>query len=176
MNRARLTSLLLVIPLTVAMSACGTDNPKAASTATPATSASFVLNEYSITQPPAPLAAGNVRITVKNSGHETHELVIIRAADAAALPKKADGSVDEDTIAETDKPGEVPDIAAGKSVTKTLKLAAGHYVAICNLVETTGMGTTGMGSGGMGTNGMGNTAMMGHIHFMLGMVTTFTVA
>jgi hypothetical protein len=174
MNRTRITLLILGV-LALGLTACGKSEP-AKTNSDAASTATFELNEFSITLPPSSLAAGKVQITAKNAGHETHELVIIRAADAASLPKKADGSVDEDKIPEADKPGEIPDVAGGKSVTKTINLTAGHYVAICNLVETTGMGTTGMGSGGIGTTGMGNSAMTGHIHFMLGMVTTFTVA
>jgi len=112
-----------------------------------------------------------VRITATNHGHETHELVIVRASDAGSLPTKADGSVDEDKIQDTDKAGEITDVAAGKSVTKTLDLPAGRYLAICNLVEQMGSGM-----GGMGPGGMGNGRAMGqHVHYHLGMVTQFTV-
>lgn len=55
----------------------------------------------------------------------------------------------------------------GKSVTKTLDLSAGDYVAFCNIVDT-------MGSGGMGSGGMGNGTTMGHgmhhVHYKQGMV------
>jgi len=53
-----------------------------------------------------------VQITATNHGHETHELVIVRASDAASLPTKADGSVDEDRIQDTDKAGEIPGVTA----------------------------------------------------------------
>jgi len=96
--------------------------------------------------------------------------VIVRASDAASLPTEADGSVDEARIQDTDKAGEILDVAAGKSVTKTLDLSAGRYVAICNLVEQMGSG-----KGGMGPGGMGNGTPMGqHVHYHLGMVTQFT--
>lgn len=121
--------------MTVALTACGNDSKKTDESSSAANARAFVLNEWSITPPTARLAAGEVRITATNIGSEAHELVIVRASDAASLPTKSDGSVDEEQIPEADKPGEIPDVAPGTSVTKTLDLPAGHYVAICNLVD-----------------------------------------
>jgi hypothetical protein len=165
MTRTRKT-LLSVAALTVVLSGCGTDRSQ-----TPASPSAtdFVLREWSITPPTTRLEAGKVRITAVNSGSETHELVVVRARSAASLPTNPDGSVDENKISETDKPGELPDLAAGKTATKTLDLAAGNYFAICNLVDQMGNGNHGMGNGGMGNGGMG------HIHYRLGMVAQFTV-
>jgi hypothetical protein len=109
-----------------------------------------------------------VQITATNNGSETHELVVVRASDAASLPTNSDGSVDEDKIPEADKAGEIPDLAAAKTATKTLDLPAGYYVAFCNLVDEMGNGDTGRGH-------MGNGSGMGHVHYRLGMVTRFTV-
>jgi hypothetical protein len=166
MTRSR-TVLLLTAALALVLAACGSsdDNPSAATN-----DKAFVLNEWAITPPTAPLHAGKVEITATNIGGETHELVIVRASDAGSLPTKADGSVDEEMIPEADKPGEIPDIAAGKTVTKTLDLPAGHYVAICNLVE--GMGS---GNGSMMDGSVGSGSGMGHVHFRLGMKTSFEV-
>ena len=114
-------------------------------------------------------------VTATNRGSETHELVIVRADDAASLPTKPDGSVDEDNIPETAKPGEISDIKAGTTITKTIDLAPGNYVAICNLVDTMGQGG-GMGGMGNGNGGGMGGGQMGHIHYQLGMVAKFTVA
>ena len=113
-------------------------------------------------------------VTATNEGSETHELVIVRADDTVSLPTKSDGSVDEDKIPESDKPGEIADIKAGATVTKTINLASGNYVAICNLVDTMGQGDV-MGNGNGNGSGMGG-GQMGHIHYQLGMVVRFTVA
>ena len=113
--------------------------------------------------------AGKVAISVANNGSETHELVIIRASDAADLPKKADDSVDEDTIPESKKVGE---LTAQETKTATFDLSAGDYIAFCNLVEDMGMNDdSGMGTGG----GMGGGGME-HVRVELGMVNYFTVA
>lgn len=170
MNRFR-TILLVITGTAVVLSACGTGSTGTDKAAGPGSAKAFVLSEWSITPPSAPLQSGRMQITATNRGHETHELVIVRASDAGSLPTKADGSVDEDRIQDADKAGEIPDVAAGKSVTKTLDLPAGRYVAVCNLVEQMGSGM-----GGMGTGGTGNGSAMGqHVHYHLGMVTQFTV-
>lgn len=181
----RLTRTKLLLPVAAAaliLSACGSSSD--ATKTTPSTTsaagsskATFVLDEWSVVPPKGDVAAGKVAVTATNNGKETHELVIVRAEDASALPLKADGSVDEDKIPESKKAGEIADLTAGKSATKTLDLPAGDYVAFCNIVDT--MGSNGMGSSDMG-NGMGSSTSMGsgmgHVHYKQGMVNYFTVA
>ncbi len=158
------TAILTAAALTVALAACGSDSKATGNTTTTMASANtFLLTEWSVTPPSTPLNSGSVRITAKNGGGEAHELVIVRAKDAASLPLKSDGSVDEDKIPAADKVGELAELPMGKSDTKTFDLPAGQYVAFCNLVDEMGMSAGGMGSG------------MGHVHFQLGMVTAFTV-
>ncbi|MBI1844600.1 MAG: hypothetical protein HYR89_08350 [Actinobacteria bacterium] len=178
MTRARRT-LLIVAALTAALTGCGKDNNKTDTSAAAKSAHAFVLTEWAITPPTTALKAGKVTITATNVGGETHELVIIRASDVAALPTASDGSVDEDKIAEVDKPGEIPVIAPGTTATTTLDLPVGNYVAICNLVDRMGGGSMGggsMGGGSMGGGSMGGGSMGGHVHFRLGMSTRFTVS
>jgi hypothetical protein len=161
----------------LAVVACG-DN--STTTGTPSASAdSFVLTEWSVTAPTNPVHAGSVEVTASNRGHETHELVIVHISSAAALPTKPDGSIDEDKIAESDKVGEIADIAAGKTITKAFNLPVGNYVALCNIVDQMGMGNSSTGNSSMSNGGMGNGGMGGtgnvHVHFVLGMSTPFTV-
>ena len=173
MKTARM--LLLTAALGALVAACGPGDAIGSSGRPAASPTAFVLQEWSITAPTTQLRAGNVVVTATNRGSETHELVIVRADDTASLPAKSDGSVDEDKIPETAKPGEIPDIKAGTTITKTIDLAPGNYVAICNLVDTIGQG---VGMGGM-NNGDGrgmSGGQMGHIHYQLGMVAKFTVA
>jgi hypothetical protein len=100
--------LLLAVAATGLLSSCGDDT--STSGAGGGKGATFVLNEWAITPPAGTLHAGTVKVVAKNIGGELHELVIVRADSAGSLPRKADGSVDEDAIAEADKPGEVPDV------------------------------------------------------------------
>ena len=167
--------LLSGAAITLVLSACGSGSSSTGAAAGGEHADGFVLNEWVVTPPTTQLHAGKVRVSVSNIGGETHELVLIRTSDVASLPKKADGSVDEEAIAEADKPGEIPDVAAGKTVTKTIELAAGTYVAMCNLVEHSSTGHGMSGSSGSINGHMGTTSGMDHVHFRLGMRTTFVV-
>ena len=167
--------LLLTAALGSVVAACGSGDGAGSQGRPTASPTAFVVQEWSITAPTTQLRAGKVLVTATNRGSETHELVIVRADDAASLPTKSDGSVDEDKIPETAKPGEIPDIKAGTTITKTIDLAPGNYVAICNLVDTMGQGS-GMGGMGNGNGGGMGGSQMGHIHYQLGMVAKFTVA
>lgn len=103
------------------------------------TTATVTLQEFSIAVHPGLVQSGSVSLTVSNIGSITHELVIVRAASASALPrvKKAGersvGAVDEEAIAETDKMGESGDVVAGTTVTKKFNLPPGTYIMFCNI-------------------------------------------
>lgn len=189
MRFSRAKYLLPVAAAALILSACGSGSEATKSTPTPTSvaggsskAATFVLDEWSIVPPKGTLTAGKVAVTATNNGSETHEVVIVRAEDASSLPVKADGSVDEDRIPGSKKAGEIADLAAGKSATKTLDLSAGDYVAFCNIVDamgSDGMGSDGTGSGDMGNGMNGSTSMgsgMDHVHYKQGMVNFFTVA
>ncbi len=110
------------------------------------TSITVKLEEFTLTPlPSAEAKAGAVRMKAVNKGTLTHEMVLVRAASAAALPKvttgggeRSVGAVDEEAIPEQDKMGETGDVKAGKAVTKTFKLRPGHYVMFCNIDDAAG--------------------------------------
>jgi uncharacterized cupredoxin-like copper-binding protein len=114
------------------------------------------LNEYKVTPNPVEVKSGTLRFEADNLGSIKHEMVMVRAKDAAALAKDATGAVDEEKIAESDKMGELADIAAGAKKAKSFKLAPGSYVIFCNITDQNPDGTT--------LN-----------HFKQGMSETFTV-
>jgi hypothetical protein len=87
------------------------------------------------------VAKGKNNFVVKNAGTETHEFVIVRGADPAALPTAADGSVDEDQIPKSDQVGELEKIKKGKTKSKTFKLSTASYILFCNTVDTEEDGT-----------------------------------
>ncbi len=68
---------------------CGNGGDEADGTSAAKSAPAFALTEWAISPPTAPLKAGKVRITADNVGGATHELVVIRATDAATLPTKA---------------------------------------------------------------------------------------
>lgn len=167
--RHGLAALLVVVSVATSCSSNATSN------AAPVGAGQFRLDEWSIKSDGSPLSAGRQTIKVSNAGHETHELIIVSAKDASSLPRKDDGSVDEEQLASVTI-GEIADISAGASAQKSFTLPAGRYVAFCNVVDQMGTdkGHAGMGSAGMGSGGMGSRGMA-HVHFSLGMHTTFTV-
>ena len=150
---------LALLPAIVVVAAC---SGMGSNRAVPSQPGQFRLDEWSITSDQLELPAGRQTITAANLGHLTHELVIVKAADAASLPTKADGSVDEDQLARVTV-GEIADVPAGTSRHKIFTLRPGSYVAFCNIV-----GGMGMGNGMMGG--------MEHVHFDAGMHTQFTVS
>ncbi len=123
-----------------------------------------VLQEFSMTPRPADVKAGSVKITVHNQGTITHEMVLVRAASPAALPRvttataeRAVGDVDEEAIPKADTMGETGDVKAGATVVKRFTLTPGTYVMFCNIDNQS--------SGGAVLN-----------HFNHGMSATLTVS
>ncbi len=106
--------------------------------------AKIELQEFSIAVHPGLVQSGKVTLQVKNSGSIIHELVIVRAASAAALPKvkkageRSVGAIDEEKIRESDKMGESGDVPVGSFVTKTFNLPPGTYVVFCNIDNKNG--------------------------------------
>ena len=104
------------------------------------TSETVGLQEFKIAASPAVVKQGKVTLQVSNVGTITHELVLVRAPSAEALPKvtksggeRAVGDVDEEAIPESGKAGEAGDVPAGKQVTKSFDLSPGTYVMFCNI-------------------------------------------
>lgn len=91
------------------------------------TKVDVVLNEMNVMAMPGEAKAGDVTFDVKNEGAANHNMVVIKTDKMAAdLGQGAQAS-------EVGKVGAVAELAAGQSKKLTLKLAAGHYVLICNV-------------------------------------------
>src|ERR1700712_4464952 len=91
----------------------------AASTAIAASSrsAKVTLSEFKVAPSPKSTTAGKVTFTVKNSGSDQHEMVVIKTSTAASKLKVSNGRVsDKGSV------GEVEDLGAGKSKKLTLNL------------------------------------------------------
>jgi uncharacterized cupredoxin-like copper-binding protein len=86
------------------------------------------LDEFSVKASPKTITAGKVKFSVKNSGSDEHELVILKTKTAASKLKVSGGRAK--TSGEV---AEIEDIAGGKTKSKTVTLKKGHYVLICNL-------------------------------------------
>jgi uncharacterized cupredoxin-like copper-binding protein len=167
---------ILALVAVGAVAACGGDDNSASNTPTRASTASttpaatgtptaaatgaetidVALQEWSINPSVLTIGAGAVSFTVKNTGPQfKHEFVVLKTDLApAALPKKADGTVDEEGPGVT-SPGEIADIPIGQQQSTTIDLTPGKYLFICNLVD-------------QDTNGT-------ELHFTNGMFRAFTV-
>jgi hypothetical protein len=104
-------------------------------TATASDEVVLTLTEFAIKSSKQP-KAGNVSIKAENAGKENHEVVIVKGETADALPKDADGGLDEDKLPEGGLIGEIEPFASGQVCSGVFKLAAGKYVLLCNITET----------------------------------------
>lgn len=147
-----------ILVATGLLTACGSSNdtPRASSSKD-----AFVLSEFKITAPTAPLHAGRITIRADNVGGESHELTIVRADSARALPMRSDGSVNEAKLPAGERLGKIANVAPGSQKTKIFDLKAGTYLALCNIADS------------MSGSDMGHDA--GHVHFAQGMYVSFTV-
>jgi hypothetical protein len=130
----------LVLATMVVGAVAGGFTPSLAATAKPP-KVKVQLIEFQINPALQFVAKGKINFVVKNAGTEKHEFVIVRGADPAALPTKADGSVDEEQIPKSDQVGELENIKKGKTKSKTFKLSTGPYILLCNTVDTEADGT-----------------------------------
>jgi hypothetical protein len=114
-----------------------------------------LLDEFTVQPETSSVPAGRIAFVASNAGAEPHELVIVRAENAAALPVEQDGSMAEEQLRPGQLVGEIEEFPAGEDCTGVFELEPGDYVLLCNIVET--------------ENGMTES------HFEEGMSTEFTV-
>jgi uncharacterized cupredoxin-like copper-binding protein len=129
-----------VLALAVAASGCGSsDNSggsseKAKTKPAPAPAKgnlSMQMGEFYFKPKQVAVSAGKVRITESNVGKAPHEFVLGRSnANPGSLPIGPEGGPDEANI---NPVGEIADVAAGQTKSKTFDLKPGKYVFICNL-------------------------------------------
>jgi hypothetical protein len=93
------------------------------------------LNEWTI-KPSTEPKGGALSFKAENAGKENHELVIVKGETAEALPKDADGGMDEDKLPEGGLIGEIEPFASGQVCSGVFDLPAGKYVLLCNITET----------------------------------------
>jgi uncharacterized cupredoxin-like copper-binding protein len=98
------------------------------------------LGDFNVKLSTSSSKAGTVRIHANNSGGVEHEIVVVKMA-LQDLPLKADGSVDEDQIAEDLKQGEIEHVAARTAKDGSFDLQPGTYSVFCNLETKQGDGT-----------------------------------
>jgi len=120
--------LLSLVLFAVAAAGCG------GSSASPTATALTVRErDFAITLPIRTLAAGDVVLRDVNRGPDAHELIVVRADSAAALPLRHDGlTVDEDALEKATVGALEPD-GAGTVRDLRVRLKPGRYVLFCNM-------------------------------------------
>jgi uncharacterized cupredoxin-like copper-binding protein len=122
LHRLGVCTLLAIVP--IGLGACSSDSS--------GTTVDVSEADFSLKPAVASVAAGTVSFKVKSNGTFTHEMVVVKMADAADLPTKPDGEVDEDKVPEAKRIGEVEDVLPGTTKTLKIKLDAGKYTLFCN--------------------------------------------
>jgi uncharacterized cupredoxin-like copper-binding protein len=74
--------------------------------------------------------AGKLKVTLDNKGKIPHEFILLKT-NQGAKDLKINASTSR--VSETTSVGEVSEIAAGKSASKTFDLKPGKYVFVCNI-------------------------------------------
>lgn len=123
---------------TGALTACSTDESTTTGSGGSGVTqnATVLLSEYKVSLDGVRLRPGTVQLTARNVGASTHEIVVVSAPDGlAALPRAADGTLDEDALAPGAMLGELEDIAPGQSKSAPFDLEPGRYVLLCNFTD-----------------------------------------
>ncbi len=113
------------------------------------------LGDYVVGLSAGTVKAGAVRFEARNVGQRPHELVVVKGADVASLPRDKDGSMAEEKLPDLALAGEIEEFPTGEACAGTFDLEPGSYVVFCNLVEK-----------------VGGTKV---VHLQKGMATTLTV-
>jgi hypothetical protein len=104
-----------------------------------ATVVGVTLQEVAVIPDTTTIPAGSVTLEATNVGPGLeHELVVVQTdLPADSLPTREDGSFDEsgEGVAVL---GEIEPFPVGTTESLTLDLSPGHYVFLCNVVDTTG--------------------------------------
>jgi hypothetical protein len=97
------------------------------------------LQEVAVIPETPTIPSGSVTLETTNTGPALeHELVVVQTdLPADGLPTLEDGSFDEAGEGVTVL-GEIEPFAVGTTESLALDLPAGHYVFLCNVVDTTG--------------------------------------
>ena len=138
MSRIGATALACLMPLIAACGGGSGDPPPQpprnatrahASVAHPAHRKLVVrAREFSFSPTTIVVKRGKLKLTLRNSGRMTHELILLRTTRAPGSLRVRHGKVSESSSV-----GEISETKAGKRASHTFKLKPGHYVMVCNV-------------------------------------------
>jgi uncharacterized cupredoxin-like copper-binding protein len=125
----RRTALILLIPSTLAVSACG---DKRASSERSAKVVHVTERDFRISSPER-LPAGDVELSIENEGPDDHELIVVREGKRH-LPFRADGvTLDEEAAEESKSIAGALEPAPPGTHQLRVHLKPGRYVLFCNM-------------------------------------------
>lgn len=128
-RRARWARAALALAASVLAAGLAAIAAPPADTATSGSVVSLALTEWKLTPRQVTVRPGRVAFVVRNDGTMVHEFVILRSdRHHHSLAVKGGKAV------ETGRVGQIPAIPNGGSKRLTLKLKAGKYVLLCNLL------------------------------------------
>lgn len=130
---SRLSGLALVAGALLLVAACSTNQAGTNAKAHEKTTVIRVSErDFHISLRPARVAAGRVRLVVRNKGPVNHELIVVRGPNPR-LPLRADGlTVDEEALDRTTL-GAIEPAEPGTSNELGLHLTPGRYELLCNM-------------------------------------------
>jgi uncharacterized cupredoxin-like copper-binding protein len=128
---ARTASLALVAAVGAAATALLTSSTGVASPLGGSPTVKVVERDFSI-RAPQRIAAGDVRLVVRNAGPNTHELLIVRAT-RGSLPLRSDSLTVNEEAVQHRLAGVVEGFGPGNVATLSVHLAPGRYVLLCNM-------------------------------------------
>jgi hypothetical protein len=102
---------------------------------TKGTDVTVALTEWKVEPTKSQVGPGIVSFVAENTGKEEHELVVVKADSAGALPTDADGAMDEAKLPEAALVGEIEPMAPAQLCRGNFALPAGQYVLACNVVD-----------------------------------------
>jgi hypothetical protein len=105
--------------------------------ATADTTLDYTLSEFKI-EGPDTAPAGAIGLALDNIGDAGHEIVVIRTDDYEALPKNANGTIEDDQLPAGSVIGEVDRFPAKTQCSGVFDLEPGAYQLVCNIEFTNG--------------------------------------
>jgi hypothetical protein len=132
---------IALIGATCVLPACGNDNDTNVGTGGPttnpmATNVDVTVGNFFVRPAMSTALEGAITFRVYNGGTETHEFVVVKTdLTAEQLPVNADGSFNEEG-AGVQVIDEIDAVAPGSTEQLSVNLDTGHYILLCNRVET----------------------------------------
>ena len=127
LRRAAAFAVLVVVLGATTGCSSGSPRAKAAETVVHVTE-----GDFEIAATPSRVPAGDVLVSVQNTGPDNHALIVVRAGNGP-LPVRADGITIDEAALESAKVGALEAGQPGTTRELHVRLSPGHYELFCNM-------------------------------------------